>query len=148
MRNIFITSAVRTAVGSLGKSLKNTPAETLGSKVVTEAVKRSNLKNNEIDEIILGQVLTGGSGQNPARQAAIKSGIPIEKPAYLVNQVCGSGLRSVASAFQSIKSGDSNIIVVFSLFPDLDFLIFSKLFPYFKKKALGQLLEFFAFLSA
>lgn len=111
MRNIFITSAVRTAVGSLGKSLKNTPAETLGSKVVTEAVKRSNLKNNEIDEIILGQVLTGGSGQNPARQAAIKSGIPIEKPAYLVNQVCGSGLRSVASAFQSIKSGDSNIIV-------------------------------------
>ena len=111
MRNIFITYAVRTAVGSLGKSLKNTPAETLGSKVVTEAVKRSNLKNNEIDEIILGQVLTGGSGQNPARQAAIKSGIPIEKPAYLVNQVCGSGLRSVASAFQSIKSGDSNIIV-------------------------------------
>ena len=111
MRNIFITSAVRTAVGSLGKSLKNTPAETLGSKVVTEAVKRSNLKNNEIDEIILGQVLTGGSGQNPARQAAIKSGIPIEKPAYLVNQVCGSGLRSIASAFQSIKSGDSNIIV-------------------------------------
>ena len=111
MRNIFITSAVRTAVGSLGKSLKNTPAETLGSKVVTVDVKRSNLKNNEIDEIILGQVLTGGSGQNPARQAAIKSGIPIEKPAYLVNQVCGSGLRSVASAFQSIKSGDSNIIV-------------------------------------
>ena len=111
MKNICITSAVRTAVGSLGKSLKNTPAETLGSKVVTEAVKRSNLKNNEIDEIILGQVLTGGSGQNPARQAAIKSGIPIEKPAYLVNQVCGSGLRSVASAFQSIKSGDSNIIV-------------------------------------
>ena len=111
MRNIFITSAVRTAVGSLGKSLKNTPAETLGSKVVTEAVKRSNLKNKEIDEIILGQVLTGGSGQNPARQAAIKSGIPIEKPAYVVNQVCGSGLRSVVSAFQSIKSGDSNIIV-------------------------------------
>ena len=111
MKNIFITSAVRTAVGSLGKSLKNTSAEDLGSKVVTEAVKRSNLKNNEIDEIILGQVLTGGSGQNPARQAAIKSGIPIEKPAYLVNQVCGSGLRSVASAFQSIKSGDSNIIV-------------------------------------
>ena len=111
MKDIFITSAVRTAVGSLGKSLKNIPAEILGSKVIAEAVKKSYIKNNEVDEIILGQVLTGGGGQNPARQAALKSGVPIEKPAYIVNQVCGSGLRSVASAFQSIKSGDSNIII-------------------------------------
>ena len=111
MKDILITSAVRTAVGSLGKTLKNTSVEILGSKVITAAVKESNIKKNEIDEIILGQVLTGGSGQNPARQAAIRSGVPIEKPAYIVNQVCGSGLRSIASAFQSIKSGDSNIVV-------------------------------------
>ena len=111
MKEIYITSAVRTALGSLGKTLKSIPAETLGSKVITEAIKKSNIKNSEIDEIILGQVLTSGAGQNPARQAAIKSSIPIEKPAYIVNQVCGSGLRSVASAFQSIASGDTNIIV-------------------------------------
>ena len=111
MKDIFITSAVRTAVGSLGKSLKNISADVLGSAVITDAVNKSKIKNKEVDEIILGQVLTGGTGQNPARQAAIKSGIPIEKPAYIVNQVCGSGLRSVAAAFQSIKSGDANIIV-------------------------------------
>jgi len=111
MKDIFITSAVRTAVGSLGKTLKNISAEVLGSKVITESINKSNVKINEIDEVILGQVLTGGAGQNPARQAAIKANIPIEKPAYVVNQVCGSGLRSVASAFQSIRSGDTNIIV-------------------------------------
>jgi len=111
MKDILITSAIRTAVGSLGKSLKNTSADLLGSKVITEALKKSKIQNSDVDEIILGQVLTGGGGQNPARQAAIKSNIPIEKPAYVVNQVCGSGLRSVASAFQSIRSGDTNIIV-------------------------------------
>ena len=81
MKDIFITSAVRTAVGSLGKTLKNISAEILGSKVITEAINKSNVKINEIDEVILGQVLTGGAGQNPARQAAIKANIPIEKPA-------------------------------------------------------------------
>ena len=111
MKNIYITSAVRTAVGSLGKSLKNISAEVLGSKVISEAIKESNIDTKDVDEIILGQVLTGGSGQNPARQAAIKSGIPIEKPAYIVNQVCGSGIRSIASGFQSIKLGDSKILV-------------------------------------
>jgi acetyl-CoA C-acetyltransferase len=111
MKNIYITSAVRTAVGSLGKSLKNTSAEVLGSKVISEAIKNSSVDAKDVDEIILGQVLTSGSGQNPARQAAIKSGIPIDKPAYVVNQVCGSGIRSVASGFQSIRSGDSKILV-------------------------------------
>ena len=111
MSKIFITSAVRTAVGSLGKSLKNIPAFELGSKVITSAVQNAKLKKEEIDEVIMGQVLTGGAGQNPARQAAIKSGIPKEKPAFTVNQVCGSGIRSIASGFQSIKSGDSKIIV-------------------------------------
>jgi acetyl-CoA C-acetyltransferase len=108
---IIITSAVRSAVGSLGKSLKNISSENLGSKVILKALEKSKIKKDEVDEIILGQVLTGGSGQNPARQAAIKSGISVEKPAYIVNQVCGSGLRSVASAFQSIKCKDSKIVV-------------------------------------
>ena len=109
--SVVITSACRTAVGSLGKSLKNISASELGSTVISESIKRSKLKNDDIDEVIMGQVLTGGTGQNPARQAAIKSGVPKEKPAYVVNQVCGSGIRSVASGFQSIKAGDSNIII-------------------------------------
>ena len=108
---IVITSASRTAVGSLSKSLKNIPAEVLGAEVIASVIKKSKLKPNDIDELIMGQVLTGGSGQNPARQAAIKSGVPKEKPAYIVNQVCGSGIRSVASGYQSIKSGDSKIII-------------------------------------
>ena len=110
-KKIFITSACRTAVGSLGKTLKNVKAEELGSAVISNAINKSNIKPSELDEIIMGQVLTGGSGQNPARQAAMKSGVPKEKPAYVVNQVCGSGIRSVASVFQSIKSRDSKILV-------------------------------------
>ena len=109
-KTVVITSALRTAVGSLGKSLKNVPGDELGSAVITEVIKRSKLNKQDVDEVILGQVLTGGTGQNPARQAAIKAGIPKEKPAYIVNQVCGSGIRSIASGFQSIKTGDANII--------------------------------------
>ena len=111
MKNVFITSATRTAIGSLNKSLKSVPAFKLGASVITESIKKANLKKDEIDEIIFGQVLTGGTGQNPARQASIESGIPKEKPAYLINQVCGSGIRSVASGFQSIKSGESQIVI-------------------------------------
>ena len=110
-KSVVITSATRTAVGSLGKALKNIPSEELGSAVIKEVIKRSNIISSDIDEIIMGQVLTGGTGQNPARQAAMKSGIPKEKPAYIVNQVCGSGLRSIASGFQSIKSEDSKIVI-------------------------------------
>ncbi len=109
--SVVITSAIRTAVGSLGKSLKNVPGNNLGSAVITESLKNSKINNEEVDEVIMGQVLTGGAGQNPARQAAMKSGIPKETPAYIVNQVCGSGLRSIASGFQSIKSEDSKIII-------------------------------------
>ena len=109
--SVVITSATRTAVGSLGKSLKNVPANELGSSVISESIKRSKLKPDDVDEVIMGQVLTGGTGQNPARQASINAGIPKEKPAYIVNQVCGSGIRSVVSGFQSIKSADSNIII-------------------------------------
>ena len=108
---IVITSAYRTAIGSFGKSLKNTESFDLGSKVIQATIEKLKLKKNEIDEIILGQVLTGALGQNPARQAAIKSGVPKEVPAYIVNQVCGSGIRSVASGYQSIKSGDAKIII-------------------------------------
>ena len=109
--NIVITGACRTAVGSLGKTLKNVKSHELGAKVISETILKSNINKEDIDEIILGQVLTGGTGQNPARQAAINAGLPKEKPAYIVNQVCGSGLRSVASAYQSIKSGDSKIVL-------------------------------------
>ena len=111
MSEIFITSAKRTAVGSLNKTLKNIPAYELGAAVITEVLQNSNLKKQDVDEVILGQVLTGGLGQNPARQAAIKSGIPKEKIAYIVNQVCGSGIRSIVSAYQSIKLGDAKIAV-------------------------------------
>ena len=110
-KEIVITSALRTAVGTLGKSLKNIPADKLGSAVILETIKKSQIKNSDVDEVIMGQVLTGGAGQNPARQAAINSGIPKEKPAYIVNQVCGSGIRSVASGFQSIMAGDSKIVI-------------------------------------
>jgi len=110
-KSVVITSANRTAVGSLGKSLKNVPGNELGATVITEAMKRSKINKNDVDEVIMGQVLTGGTGQNPARQAAIRSGIPKEKPAYIVNQVCGSGIRSIASGFQSIRSGDSKIVI-------------------------------------
>ena len=110
-KTVVITSAVRTAIGSLGGTLKNVPAHKLGSSVITSAIKKSNLKPSDIDEVIMGQVLTGGAGQNPARQASIDSGIPKETPSYVVNQVCGSGLRSIASGFHSILSNNSKIVV-------------------------------------
>ena len=111
MPEVYIVAASRTAVGSLGKSLKNVSADKLGSNIISSVIKKSTIKPNDVDEVIMGQVLTGGSGQNPARQASINSGIPVEKPAYVVNQVCGSGIRSVASAYQSIYSGDTKIII-------------------------------------
>ena len=110
-KNIVITSAVRTAIGTFRGSLKNIQAHELGSIVVKEAIKRSNLKLNDVDELIMGQVLIGAAGQNPARQAAILSGLPIEKTAYIINQVCGSGLRSVVAGYQSIISNDSNVVI-------------------------------------
>ena len=109
--DVIITKALRTAVGSLGKSLKNVRAEDLGCAVISSVIKSSNISNKDIDEVVMGQVLTSGSGQNPARQASIKSGIPKEKPAYVVNQVCGSGIRSIVSGFQSIRTADAKIII-------------------------------------
>ena len=111
MKKIIISSAVRTAIGSFGKTLKNTSAVELGSAVIYEAIKKSKIRPSEVDEVIMGQVLTAGCGQNPARQSAIKSGVPVEKPSYLVNQVCGSGLRSIVSAYHSILTDNSKIVV-------------------------------------
>ena len=110
-KNIVITSAVRTAVGTFKGSLKNIQGHGLGSVVIKGVMEKSKLKIDEVDELIMGQVLTAATGQNPARQAAIHAGVPIEKPAYIVNQVCGSGLRSIAAGYQSIMSNDSNVVV-------------------------------------
>jgi len=109
--SIVITSAARTAIGTFRGSLKDMQAKDLGASVVKAVMKKSNLSSSDIDELIMGQVLTAATGQNPARQAAIQAGIPIEKTAYVINQVCGSGLRSVAAGYQSIMSNDSKIII-------------------------------------
>ena len=93
-KNIVITSAARTAIGAFRGSLKSMQASDLGALTVKAAIKRSNLNSNDVDELIMGQVLTAATGQNPARQAAIKSGISNEKTAYIINQVCGCGLRA------------------------------------------------------
>ena len=100
-KSVVITSALRSAIGSFKGSLKNMQAHDIGAIVIKEVIKKSNLKSNDIDDLIMGQVLTAGTGQNPARQAGIKAGLPIEKPAHVVNQVCGSGLRSIAAGYQS-----------------------------------------------
>ena len=109
--DVVITSAVRTAIGTFQGSLKDIQASDLGTIVVKQSMKKSNLSSNDVDELIMGQVLTSATGQNPARQAAIKAGISSDKTAYIINQVCGSGLRSVAAGYQSILSHDSNIII-------------------------------------
>ena len=110
-KNVVITAAARTAIGTFRGSLKNLQAHDLGSVVIKETIKKSKLNSNDVDEIIMGQVLTGASGQNPARQAAIQAGLPVEKTAYVINQVCGSGLRSVAAGYQAIISKDLNIVI-------------------------------------
>jgi len=110
-KSIVITSALRTAIGTFNGSLKNMEAQDLGSIVIKENIKKSKLKSNEVDEVIMGQVLTSATGQNPARQAAIKAGVPIEKTAYVINQVCGSGLRAIAAGYQSILTNDSNVVI-------------------------------------
>ena len=110
-KEVVIASAVRTPIGAYKGSLKNMKSDQLGSIVIKEVLKKSNFNKDEIDEVIMGQVLTAGSGQNPARQAAVNAGIPISKPAHIINQVCGSGLRAVISGYQSIKLGDAiNVI--------------------------------------
>ena len=108
---VVIISAIRTPIGTYKGSLKKMRSDQLGSIVIKETLKQSKFSKEEIDEVIMGQVLTAGAGQNPARQAAINAGIPISKPAHIINQVCGSGLRAVISGFQSIKLGESMTII-------------------------------------
>lgn len=112
MKDVVIVSAVRTAIGAYGKTLKDVPAVELGAIVIKEAVKRANIKPEEINEVIFGNVLQAGLGQNPARQAAVKAGLPVEIPAFTINKVCGSGLRAISLAAQIIKAGDADAIVV------------------------------------
>ena len=111
LKEVVIVNAIRTPIGNYKGSLKNMRSDELGSIVIKEVLKRSKFDKDEIDEVIMGQVLTAGAGQNPARQAAVNAGIPVSKPAHIVNQVCGSGLRAVISGYQSIKLGESTNII-------------------------------------
>jgi acetyl-CoA C-acetyltransferase len=111
LNDVVITAALRTPIGTYKGSLKDLSADKLGALTIKETIYKSKIKVDDIDEVIIGHVLTSGLGQNPARQAAIHAGIPVSKPAHIVNQVCGSGLRSVVSGYQSIKLGENKIIV-------------------------------------
>jgi len=111
MREVVIVSAARTAVGTFGGALRDIPAVELGKIAVEEALKRAKIKPEQVEEVILGNVLTAGQGQNPARQVLIRSGIPKEIPATTINKVCASGLKSVMMAAQAIKAGDADIIM-------------------------------------
>ena len=110
MTNVVIASAARTAVGSFGGAFANTPAHDLGKAVLEALVERAGIEKGEVSETILGQVLTSGQGQNPARQAHINAGLPQESSAWSINQVCGSGLRAVALGAQHIQLGDADIV--------------------------------------
>lgn len=110
MTNVVIASAARTAVGSFSGSFANTPAHDLGAAVLEALVARAGIEKSDVSETILGQVLTAGQGQNPARQAHINAGLPIESAAWGINQVCGSGLRAIALAAQHIQLGDASIV--------------------------------------
>ncbi|WP_240969434.1 acetyl-CoA C-acetyltransferase [Sneathiella limimaris] len=109
--DVVITSAVRTPVGSFNGALSSLPAHKLGEVAIREALKRSKTSGSEVSEVILGQILSAGEGQNPARQASMAAEVPVEVPAWGVNQLCGSGLRAVALGYQAVKNGDSSIVV-------------------------------------
>src|SRR5215472_8167553 len=109
--DIVIVGAARTPVGAFNGALAGLPAHELGKVAMQETLKRAGVEAGDVSEVILGQILTAGQGQNPARQASINAGIPVETPAWGVNQLCGSGLRSVALGYQAIVNGDSEIVV-------------------------------------
>jgi acetyl-CoA C-acetyltransferase len=111
MTDIVIVAAARTAVGKFGGTLAKTPASELGALVIADLLKRTGLSGDQISEVILGQVLQAGCGQNPARQAVIKSGLPQGVPAFTINKVCGSGLKAVMLAAQAIRDGDAEIVI-------------------------------------
>ena len=109
--DIVIVSAARTPVGAFNGAFANLPAHELGKTAIQAAMQRAGVEADRVNEVIMGQILTAGEGQNPARQASIAAGIPVESPAWGVNQLCGSGLRSVALGFQQIANGDADIVV-------------------------------------
>jgi acetyl-CoA C-acetyltransferase len=109
--DVVIVSAARTPIGAFSGALSSLPAHELGKIAIVEALKRAKVEAGEVSEVVLGHVLTAGAGQNTARQAAIAAGIPTDKTAYVINQVCGSGLRTVALGYQAIRNGDSDIVV-------------------------------------
>ena len=111
MSEVVIASAARTPVGAFSGGLSSVPASYLGTVAIKEAMNRAGVSPEDVDEAIMGQILTAGTGQNPARQAAMDAGIPQEKTAYQINQLCGSGLRTVALGYQAIRNGDSKIVV-------------------------------------
>jgi acetyl-CoA C-acetyltransferase len=111
MTDIVIASAARTPVGSFNGAFSSVPAHYLGQVAIDGALKRAGVQPNEVSEVIMGQILTAAQGQNPARQASINAGLPVEVPAWGVNMLCGSGLRAVALGFQAVKNGDSAIVV-------------------------------------
>ena len=111
MSDVIIAGAARTPVGSFNGALSSVPAHYLGEVVIREVLARAGVEPGEVSEVILGQVLTATHGQNPARQASINAGLPIETTAYGINQVCGSGLRAAALGFQAIRNGDSQIVI-------------------------------------
>ncbi len=111
MSKVVIVSALRTPVGAFNGAFASVSADYLGSVVIKAALENTNIAPEDIDEVILGQVLTAGQGQNPARIAAINAGIPDSKTALQINQLCGSGLRSIALGYQAIMTGDANIII-------------------------------------
>ena len=111
MKDLYVVNCCRTAVGSFGGSLKDVPATDLGAAVVKEVLNRANVKPEQVDEVMFGCILTAAQGQNPARQVAIKAGIPFNVPAYTVGMVCGSGMKSVIEAARAIRSGDAEIVV-------------------------------------
>lgn len=111
MKEVVIVGAARTPVGAFNGSLSSLPASKLGQIAIAEALSRAKVDPADVSEVILGQILTAGAGQNPARQAAIAAGIPVERTAMTINQVCGSGLRAVALAYQAILAGDSDVVV-------------------------------------
>ena len=111
MKELYVVNCCRTAIGSFGGSLKNTPAVDMGAIVVKEALKRANVAPENVDELMFGCILTAGQGQNPARQVSVKAGIPYSVPAYTVGMVCGSGMKSVIEGARSILAGDSDVVV-------------------------------------
>ena len=111
MSEVYIVNCCRTAIGSFGGSLKDVPAADLGAIVVKEAMNRAGVKPEQVDEVMFGCILTAGLGQNVARQAAIKAGVPTSVPAYTVGMVCGSGMKSVIEAARAILAGDADVVV-------------------------------------